>query len=233
MRALRGLSIKVFLAILLILALTSCSDQQEGQDSVKDKDINEMSNNDEGKNEEEPEKDYSEMSESELAEHFPPSEVYLTNIPNGSLIVNDIEISEVELEILDTMSEYDAVQDESGTTLTLPDNILFDFDSDQLRSEADDAIQKLTQVIESTDGDVLIVGHTDNKGETDYNQTLSEARAEAVLNALVDEGIDSSRLESEGRGETEPVARNAYSNGDDDPDGRQKNRRVEVTVDGL
>jgi outer membrane protein OmpA-like peptidoglycan-associated protein len=68
------------------------------------------------------------------------------------------------------------------------------------------------------------VGHTDAQGAAEYNQGLSERRAESATNYLAERGIDSGRLTSVGRGETEPVASNETA------EGRQQNRRVEVAI---
>ncbi|HKJ65398.1 MAG TPA: OmpA family protein [Desulfopila sp.] len=67
-----------------------------------------------------------------------------------------------------------------------------------------------------------IFGHTDSIGPDAYNQKLSERRARAVFNYLVDNGIDKTRLKTRGFGESLPIAPNTT------PEGRQKNRRVEV-----
>ncbi|EGR5448635.1 OmpA family protein, partial [Vibrio cholerae] len=70
----------------------------------------------------------------------------------------------------------------------------------------------------------VIVGHTDSTGTATYNQMLSERRAQAVLNQLVDLGLNPERLESRGEGESNPIADNNTAAG------RAKNRRVEVTI---
>jgi outer membrane protein OmpA-like peptidoglycan-associated protein len=70
---------------------------------------------------------------------------------------------------------------------------------------------------------VTFEGHTDSTGEDEYNQTLSDERAAAVRQFLIDEyGIDASRLEAQGFGESSPVDTN------DTPEGQQNNRRVEL-----
>ncbi|HEX6645535.1 MAG TPA: OmpA family protein, partial [Gemmatimonadales bacterium] len=74
------------------------------------------------------------------------------------------------------------------------------------------------------DTDLLIVGHTDDVGADGYNQTLSERRARAAADFLVSEGVDRSRLQTTGRGESEPVAENTSESG------RQENRRVEIAI---
>jgi outer membrane protein OmpA-like peptidoglycan-associated protein len=77
---------------------------------------------------------------------------------------------------------------------------------------------------------VLIEGHTDGKGSDSYNQGLSERRAVAVKTALVVGGLQEARLNVRGFGKTRPVAPNQTPDGADDPDGRQRNRRVEVVI---
>ena len=79
-------------------------------------------------------------------------------------------------------------------------------------------------MIKYDDTDVLVLGHTDSVGSDAYNETLSEKRANSVDNFLVSRGVASSRLDSEGYGETDPVASNETE------EGRQLNRRVEVVV---
>ena len=71
-----------------------------------------------------------------------------------------------------------------------------------------------------------VEGHTDSVGTDDYNQSLSERRAESVKSYLIQQGIDRSSITSRGFGESQPVASN------DTADGRQRNRRVELVVSG-
>ncbi len=71
---------------------------------------------------------------------------------------------------------------------------------------------------------VLITGHTDSEGSEAHNQVLSEGRANSVKEAMIERGIDPSRLETNGKGESEPIDTN------DTETGRQNNRRVQVTV---
>jgi outer membrane protein OmpA-like peptidoglycan-associated protein len=112
-----------------------------------------------------------------------------------------------------------------GIKVTFDSGILFDFDSSALRNEAR---QNLSEFAESMtdfeDTNILVVGHTDAQGAAEYNQGLSERRAESATNYLAERGIDSGRLTSVGRGETEPVASNETA------EGRQQNRRVEVAI---
>jgi outer membrane protein OmpA-like peptidoglycan-associated protein len=109
-------------------------------------------------------------------------------------------------------------------------DLLFDFDRAEVRPEAAPAIRELTDRVAAAAKTVMIEGHTDGKGTESYNQGLSERRAAAVRGALVDRGLKQSQLLIRGFGKSRPVAPNARPDGADDPDGRQKNRRVEVVI---
>jgi outer membrane protein OmpA-like peptidoglycan-associated protein len=114
--------------------------------------------------------------------------------------------------------------------LRVGSDFLFDFDRAELRSEAAPALAELTQRIAAADKAVMIEGHTDAIGTESYNQTLSERRAAAVRSALAGRGLQLARLNVRGFGKSRPVAPNQRSDGSDDPDGRQHNRRVEVVI---
>ena len=114
--------------------------------------------------------------------------------------------------------------------LRVGSDFLFDFDRAEIRAEAAPALAELSQRIARADKTVLIEGHTDGKGTDSYNQGLSERRAVAVRTALVVGGLQQSRLNVRGFGKTRPVAPNQNPDGTDDPDGRQRNRRVEVVI---
>ena len=101
--------------------------------------------------------------------------------------------------------------------------VLFDFDKYDLRPEAYPLLDEAVSVLgQNPDMEVEIQGHTDSIGTADYNQALSERRAEAVLDYLVSHGITSYRLAAKGYGLTQPVASN------DTEEGRAKNRRVRL-----
>ncbi len=88
-------------------------------------------------------------------------------------------------------------------------------------------LQSLAQSLDKYPGsDLLILGHTDSVGTDDYNQRLSERRAESVRAYLVQQKIPPTAVDAEGFGESRPVASNAT------PAGRQQNRRVELVVSG-
>jgi outer membrane protein OmpA-like peptidoglycan-associated protein len=106
----------------------------------------------------------------------------------------------------------------------------FDFDKWDLRPEAGPVLEKVLAVLKGyPKAAVVIEGHTDGKGNDQYNQRLSERRADSVRTWLAQHG-GSAAITTRGWGKTRPIAPNTKPNGADDPDGRQKNRRVEITV---
>jgi outer membrane protein OmpA-like peptidoglycan-associated protein len=114
--------------------------------------------------------------------------------------------------------------------INLSADVLFDFDKADLRPEAGPALEKVVAVLQAyPKAAVLIEGHTDGKGNDQYNQKLSERRADSVRRWLAEHGI-AAAMTTRGWGKTKPIAPNAKPNGADDPEGRQKNRRVEITV---
>ncbi len=104
-------------------------------------------------------------------------------------------------------------------------NIFFDFDKATLRSESATELDRLVKMlIDVPTMKIEISGHTDNVGSDNYNKQLSEDRAKAVVEYLIEKGIDQDRLTYAGYGETQPIADN------DTEEGRQVNRRTEFKV---
>ena len=111
-----------------------------------------------------------------------------------------------------------------GIQVTFDSGVLFDYDSDVIRGSARDNLNQLARSLADwDDSDLMIVGHTDDKGTDSYNQSLSERRAAAAARYLTARGVER-RIVTVGRGEAEPVA----SNGSDS--GRARNRRVEIAI---
>ncbi|WP_237217601.1 OmpA family protein [Falsiroseomonas oryziterrae] len=118
-----------------------------------------------------------------------------------------------------------------ATKLTVRNDVLFDFDRAELRPEAAEALQRVAELIrQRAPRAVRIVGHTDSVGSDSYNRTLSERRAASVERWLSANAAGLPPLRAEGRGEAEPVAANEVD-GRDNPEGRQRNRRVEVLLE--
>lgn len=103
--------------------------------------------------------------------------------------------------------------------------IYFDFDSDVIKPESAQTLSQVHAWLVNNPGkSVVFEGHTDSQGKDDYNRTLSNRRAYAVITWLAQQGVDVNRLEHVGHGESLPVADNATANG------RSLNRRVEMKV---
>jgi outer membrane protein OmpA-like peptidoglycan-associated protein len=112
-----------------------------------------------------------------------------------------------------------------GIQVTFESGLMFDFNSDRIRPEAATNLRNLASSLDKyPNSSLLIVGHTDAVGSDDYNLSLSERRARSTASYLGSQGVSSARLQTVGRGETEPVAPN------DSDAGMQKNRRVEVAI---
>jgi len=111
-------------------------------------------------------------------------------------------------------------------------DLLFDFDKADIKPQAGDALKKVGDILrEKARGPVRIEGYTDAKGSAAYNQRLSLKRAESVRRWLIDRaGLKSLSFVTRGGGASNPVAPNAKPDGSDNPEGRQKNRRVEIIV---
>lgn len=112
-----------------------------------------------------------------------------------------------------------------GIHVTFASGLLFDFDSDVVKATAQGNLRNLANsLVQYPGSDLLIAGHTDNVGSDDYNQALSQRRAEAAARFLEQQGVASSRLLTRGLGENEPKVDNSTE------DGRSTNRRVEVAI---
>ncbi|MEX8194293.1 outer membrane protein OmpA [Comamonas guangdongensis] len=120
-----------------------------------------------------------------------------------------------------------APQPAVASKVTYSADAFFDFDKSVLKPEGKAKLDDLTGKIKDINLEVVIaVGHTDSIGSVAYNQKLSVRRAEAVKAYLVSKGIEKSRVYTEGKGKSQPVADNKTAAG------RAKNRRVEIEVVG-
>jgi outer membrane protein OmpA-like peptidoglycan-associated protein len=126
-------------------------------------------------------------------------------------------------------SGLNAYETDLGTAFSLAADVLFDFDRAELKPAATPMMQELLTLIQQKQPrQIQIHGHTDSKGSDGYNLKLSQDRAAAVATWLLQNGVAAKLLASAGFGESSPIAPNEKPDGSDDPDGRQKNRRVDI-----
>lgn len=120
------------------------------------------------------------------------------------------------------LAALEAKRTDRGLLVTL-DEVFFETDKAELKPGVASTLNKLAGFMrEHPEQEVVVEGHTDSRGPEAYNQQLSEQRAEAVKQAMVDRGVDGARIQTRGLGESQPVASNETSGG------RQLNRRVEI-----
>lgn len=115
-------------------------------------------------------------------------------------------------------------------TITI-ENVYYEYDQASIQESSFASLDELVKLLnENPTLEIELNAHTDSKGEEDYNQRLSDARAASVVNYLVKKGINKKRLTSKGFGESQPIADNTNPDGSDNPEGRQQNRRTEFKV---
>ncbi len=142
----------------------------------------------------------------------------------GALIGNNLAKQEAELR---QQLDKDVRIENTGDRLilTMPQDILFAVDSASVSASLEDDLYKVaTSLNQYPDTTVQILGHTDNTGTAAHNQGLSQRRANAVADVLMNGGVPFGRIEAIGRGEDQPVASNL------DDAGRRMNRRVEIVI---
>jgi len=109
--------------------------------------------------------------------------------------------------------------------VTMPQDILFALDSASVRSSLRRDLAVVANNLQAYPNSMIkILGHTDNTGSASYNETLSQRRADAVANILINNGVQPVRLQALGRGEDDPIENNLTA------EGRAQNRRVEIII---
>ena len=143
--------------------------------------------------------------------------------------------SEVQVRVEGILTQLEASGSAEGTVITLDERVLFDFNRADLKAEANAALDQIAEVVRFyATAPVSIRGHSDAVGSDAYNDDLSLRRATAVRSHLTDKGrIDAGRLKATGLGKRQPLVPNTRPDGTDDPAGREKNRRVEVVIEGV
>ena len=128
-------------------------------------------------------------------------------------------------EIKQTVPGATVTREGEGIIVKFDSGILFDVDKANIKPDAQTNLQNLaTSLKNNLETNVLIIGHTDNSGAEAYNVDLSVHRAASVKDYLKDNGVKGSRVNIDGRGETEPIADNNTT------EGRAQNRRVEIVI---
>jgi outer membrane protein OmpA-like peptidoglycan-associated protein len=137
------------------------------------------------------------------------------------------EKAELRAQLLAQLNAVLQTNDSARGLIVNMSDVLFDTGSYTLRPAAREKLAKISGIVLAHPGLTLqIEGHTDSVGSDDFNQRLSEQRAGSVLDFLAEQGVSASSMTSRGFGKTQPVASN------DSVEGRQKNRRVELVVNG-
>lgn len=141
----------------------------------------------------------------------------------GAVIGRKMDKQAEEMEKV--LGDAEVRREGEGIVVKFKEQVLFAFNSSDLGGSAQTNLNKLVEVLNRyPDTDITVIGHTDSKGTDAYNQTLSEKRANSVINYLRSRSITSSRLTAKGMGESDPIASN------DTEDGRSQNRRVEFVI---
>jgi len=141
-------------------------------------------------------------------------------------------ISALKSEVVDLVAKgADVKESATEIKISLQGEILFDFDKADIRPAAEPTLAQVAKMIGSySKATVLIEGYTDAKGSDSYNAKLSDRRAVSVKNWFSEHGVAANSMQTHGWGAAKPVAPNTHPDGSDNPEGRQKNRRVEITI---
>ena len=143
----------------------------------------------------------------------------------GALIGNQLDQQEQALRDAVQNPDIKIVNTGDRLIVTMPNDILFAFDDASLRPELQSDLRALAGVLQSyPNSTVQVVCHTDSDGDAGYNLGLSQRRAQSVANVLTGSGVSPVRIQTIGRGESQPVADNLT------PAGKAQNRRVEIVI---
>lgn len=135
----------------------------------------------------------------------------------------DAQEAELRQELAST--GVSVVRDGDSIRLIMPGNITFKTDSSDINAGFYATLNSVAKVLNKYDNStVMVLGYTDSTGSAEYNQTLSQQRANAVAAYLQGQGVKSSRFEIMGLGSSNPIASNTTA------EGRQQNRRVEIKI---
>lgn len=137
----------------------------------------------------------------------------------------DQQIKELKEQTAGSGVDVTPTDNGSAILVNLPDGVTFDVDSSAISPGFQRTLDNIAQnLIQYPNSLIDVYGHTDSTGSDAYNQALSERRAQAVANYLQSRGVSAARVRWQGFGETQPVMSN------DTPEGRSRNRRVEIKI---
>ena len=143
----------------------------------------------------------------------------------GALIGKKMDKQKKELESTLPDATVESVNNGEAIKVTFDSGILFATNSSTVSEASKSALRNFaTSLNTNPDTNIKVIGHTDNTGKVDYNQTLSEKRAKRDYDYLLNQAVSSNRMVYEGKGISEPVADNSTVQG------RQQNRRVEILI---
>ena len=146
----------------------------------------------------------------------------------GGAVGNYMDRQEAKLRSQLQGTGVSVVRNGDNITLSMPGNDTFKTDSSDLNPSFFEVLNSVSLVLKEYDKTILeVAGHTDNTGSAEYNQGLSERRANSVAQYLESHGVNAQRVQTIGAGETHPIASN------NDANGRQANRRVELSLEPL
>jgi outer membrane protein OmpA-like peptidoglycan-associated protein len=139
----------------------------------------------------------------------------------------EAEKAELRSQLLNQLNSILQTRDSARGLIVNMSDVLFDTGSYTLKPGAREKLAKISGILLAHPGLTMqIEGHTDSVGTDDFNQQLSERRADSVRDFLAEQGVPASSITAKGFGKTQPVASN------DTAEGRQRNRRVELVVNG-
>jgi len=160
------------------------------------------------------------------------SRLELVPAPSSSFMLADVPPERLDA-TRHALGELHARPARDGAVIVdLPGDVLFDFDKSDLRADALPVLERIVRLLDAFPTRAIAIhGHTDSKGTDAYNDALSRRRADAVRAFLAQhDPAHGRRYDVQGFGEARPVAPNLRMDGSDDPEGRQRNRRVEIVL---
>ncbi len=146
-------------------------------------------------------------------------------VPEDPRSAMDKQMDAQAQELTENLTDAEVVRTPSGINVTFYQAVLFGFDSAELSEAATKNLEFFAESMNRYTGtNVVIIGHTDAVGSEEYNQALSERRAESVASFIKQQNVAGQRVRTMGMGEIDPIASN------DTEEGRRRNRRVVMVI---